>query len=292
MWDYIYFACCLISINKVDQELARVSNISGVEEITNGCLCCTATGRMRDAITELVAKYSPERIIIETSGSAFPAPLALQIKDMEDEGLRLDSIVTVIDCENFRGYEDTSYTARLQAQYTSVILMNKHANLSEREYDDVLDHVLTLNPDTPIIKAFAANPDICVNPDIVFGLDVKQSQVLDRMASIHTLHSHHGQDEEVELLKVAIKGDLTPDHLAKILKSIPKDEFYRIKGYVKYNDGSTFILNYAFGRWQETPVEREVADSLQVTCMVAPSTSNMCRNVLLDRFKNLEIEIK
>lgn len=54
------------------------------------------------------------------------APIAWQIREMEEDGFVLDSIVTVIDCENFKGYEDTSYTAKMQAQYTDVILLNKH----------------------------------------------------------------------------------------------------------------------------------------------------------------------
>ena len=45
---------------------------------------------------------------------------------MEPDGFVLDSIATVIDCVNFIGYEDTSYTAKMQAQYTDVILLNKH----------------------------------------------------------------------------------------------------------------------------------------------------------------------
>ena len=60
------------------------------------------------------------------SGSAFPATLAFQIRDLEREtsrALTLDAIVTVIDAENFSGYEDTSITARMQAQYTDVLLI-------------------------------------------------------------------------------------------------------------------------------------------------------------------------
>lgn len=45
---------------------------------------------------------------------------------MKNEGFTLDSIITVVDCINFRGYEDTSYTAKMQAQYTDIILLNKH----------------------------------------------------------------------------------------------------------------------------------------------------------------------
>jgi G3E family GTPase len=75
-------------------------------------------GRMADALLELkgtqlnshsslAEKYNPARIIVETSGSAFPAPIAVQIRRLtrENKGVHLDSIITVVDCVNFRGYD-------------------------------------------------------------------------------------------------------------------------------------------------------------------------------------------
>lgn len=59
-------------------------------------------------------------------GSAFPATLAFQIRELEREtegDLKLDAIVTVIDAENFVGYEDTSTTAKMQAQYSDILLV-------------------------------------------------------------------------------------------------------------------------------------------------------------------------
>jgi G3E family GTPase len=47
------------------------------------------------------------------SGSAFPATLALRIRELEPKGFKLDGVVTVIDCVNFRGYEDTSPSAKV-----------------------------------------------------------------------------------------------------------------------------------------------------------------------------------
>lgn len=71
-------------------------------------------------------KYRPDRVIIESSGSALPATLALQIRQLEEEYIgdfKLDSIVTVIDAENFAGYDDESPTAKLQAKFCDVILV-------------------------------------------------------------------------------------------------------------------------------------------------------------------------
>jgi G3E family GTPase len=60
------------------------------------------------------------------SGSAFPATLAFQIRELEREtagAVKLDAIVTIVDAENFTGYEDTSPTAKMQATYTDIILI-------------------------------------------------------------------------------------------------------------------------------------------------------------------------
>jgi hypothetical protein len=96
-----------------------------------------------------IEKFRPDRILIECScvcswhsepqkrsangpllltyrGSAFPATLAFQIRELERQtsgDLQLDAIVTVVDAENFAGYEDTSPTAKMQASYTDVILI-------------------------------------------------------------------------------------------------------------------------------------------------------------------------
>ena len=55
-----------------------------------------------------------------------PGPVAWKIRQLEPEGFKLDATITVVDCVNFRGYADTSYTAKLQAKYSDVILLTKH----------------------------------------------------------------------------------------------------------------------------------------------------------------------
>jgi G3E family GTPase len=132
---------------------------------------------------------NPDRIIIESSGSAFPATLAIQIRQLAPEGFSLDSVVTVIDCVNFAGYEDTSPTAKvrcltlaakmhpgklmcvqIQAKYTDCLLLNKHDLCTERQLDTVLDHLYELNDETPVIRVSKDSP---LDPALIFGLDTK-----------------------------------------------------------------------------------------------------------------------
>ncbi|KAI8079761.1 CobW/HypB/UreG, nucleotide-binding domain-containing protein [Halteromyces radiatus] len=242
----------------VDSQLAKETNI-GVQEMMNGCLCCVLVGQMKLALQELKDKYNPDRIIVETSGSAFPGPVAWQIREMEPEGFVLDSIITVVDCVNFTGYEDTSYTAKLQAQYSDVILLNKHELVSERELDIVLDHVNELNTDTPKVKCDSKQG---ISPDLVFGLDTELFKVAyDKSGNMEEMiFDPHHQENEVDLIQVIQSSSTTiqrhtRNELETWLTTLPKDDIYRVKGFVRLDQGTLYILNHAFGRFTLTPVD-------------------------------------
>ena len=101
----------------VDSQLASSRAISGVQELLNGCICCNLVGQLKDALEALRTEVNPDRIVVETSGSAFPATLAMEVNRLaKDTGnYVLDGVLSVVDVENWKGYEDTSYTAKVQA---------------------------------------------------------------------------------------------------------------------------------------------------------------------------------
>ncbi|TCD61495.1 hypothetical protein EIP91_008378 [Steccherinum ochraceum] len=291
---------------EVDSQLAKQSSLAAVSEILNGCMfvpggsliilaiiahaslprCCVLVGQMKTALLEIREKYRPDRIIIECSGSAFPATLAFQIRELEREthnDIKLDAILTVIDAENFAGYEDTSPTAKMQASYTDLIIINKWEHVSERALDLLVDHLNTLNDLTPKIRCEGRNG---VDPSLIFGLDSKLF-----LAQEQTAPNHH---DEVETVTVATRpihthaghasscsacadhnagGDhkheegLSSDHdqaiatdkplqraaLEAALSGLSKETVWRVKGFVHLDDGH-HILNWAFGRYDLTSI--------------------------------------
>lgn len=268
----------------VDSQLAsNTSSISGVRELLNGCICCNLVGQLSDALTELRTSVAPDRIIIETSGSAFPATLAMEVNRLareEEEGgvYVLDGVVSVIDVENWEGYEDTSYTAKLQAKYTDMIVYNKWEGAGEERFDFVRDRVGDLEVETPWVKSQKGR----VERDVLLGIDgalFAKEGVLD--GAVVNGHGHgHGHDHqsEVEVLSVVLKADgpgRTVDTTAfeTLLGQAPREEVYRIKGILRCSSQSppaessddlesrkqgddgvrSYILNWAFGRWTCTP---------------------------------------
>lgn len=296
----------------IDSQLASTSAISGVRELLNGCICCNLVGQLSDALEQLRSKMTPDRIIIETSGSAFPATLAMEVNRLARESTDpatgtgayvLDGVVSVIDVENWEGYEDTSYTAKLQAKYTDLIVFNKWEAVSERRFDDVLDRVGDLEVETPWVKSDKGK----VDKDVLLGIDGAlfakggeedlDSGKVDGHDHGHGHGHEHGHQSEVEVLSVTLrqtgeaggKGTIDVAALEKLLSSAPKEEVYRIKGILKCStqtppasssddldvrppatstaaESVYYILNWAFGRWTCTASEvvAEAADTTAI----------------------------
>ncbi|KAK0193556.1 cobW-domain-containing protein [Armillaria mellea] len=253
------------------------SSLTAVSEILNGCMCCVLVGQMQNALLEIKDKYTPDRIIIECSGSAFPATLAFQIRELEREtggGLRLDAIVTVIDAENFTGYEDTSPTAKMQSSYTDMILINKWEHVSERQLDTVLDHLGTLNDLTPKIRCRGKQG---VDPKLIFGLETKlfigqrSFKGLETVTilrgtdlSVHHHHNHcdsHVEEEEIE--SETSEEGITHEQLQRALDSLSKETVWRVKGFVRF-DKDVYILNWAFGRHELTMLKGEPEEKADI----------------------------
>ncbi|KAG8999202.1 hypothetical protein FRB94_006391 [Tulasnella sp. JGI-2019a] len=262
---------------EVDSQLAKQSSLTAVSEILNGCMCCVLVGQMKTALLEIRDKFRPDRIIIESSGSAFPATLAFQIRDLEREtnDFKLDAILTVIDAENFTGYEDTSVTAKMQAQYSDLLLVNKSELVSERALDDVMDHLFTLNEDTPKLRCIGKTG---VAPSLMFGMDSKlgfennagtldsdvdaqhnkevETATIWRGDGAPTGHAHtcdsKGCDYTHHAPAAIPSPDLSPltvEALTEALATLSKESVYRVKGFVRLS-GALSILNWAFGRWE------------------------------------------
>lgn len=297
----------------VDSQLAASSSIAGVRELLNGCICCNLVGQLGDALETLRAEQRPDRIIIETSGSAFPATIALEVNrlasEANGENFVLDGVISVIDVENWEGYDDTSVTAKMQAKYTDFVVFNKWEDVSERRFDECLDRLGDLDLQTPYVKTAKG----VVNKDLVLGIDgaLASSLDIDPSKDQHD-HGHDGKEHQSEVEVLSVTLDM-PCHcplgvdlskLDQFLESAPRDEIYRIKGILwatsaprssgeeqvtlkaKPNDTSRYILNWAFGRWTYTPLQddRKRPDideaALRLTIIFARYESNKWRKRL------------
>ena len=110
----------------IDNDLI-VTTSDVMVELNNGCICCSINGELLEAVENIIKKKKEiDYIILETTGLADPLPIAMTFIGSElKERTRLDSIVTVIDAENFTNTFLESEVCKSQLINGDILVINK-----------------------------------------------------------------------------------------------------------------------------------------------------------------------
>jgi G3E family GTPase len=134
-----------------------------VFEMSSGCLCCTIRGDLIDTMLRLIARRDQseikefDRIVIETTGLADPAPVLHTVMSEPDllARCRLESVVTVIDGVQGEATLDAHAEAVKQAAVADRLVLTKLDLLTGREGEDALHSLIgrlrALNPSARIL---------------------------------------------------------------------------------------------------------------------------------------------
>lgn len=110
----------------IDAQLI-VAAENNMVELSNGCICCTINESLVDSVYQVLEREERmDYLVIETTGLADPLPIIMTFVGTSLRDLtRLDSVLGVVDADNFgAGLLDTEvYTNQLI--YSDVILLNK-----------------------------------------------------------------------------------------------------------------------------------------------------------------------
>ena len=120
----------------IDNDLL-ITTSDDMVELSNGCICCTINNDLVDAVYRILERSDKiDYLVVETTGLADPLPVALTFvgTDLRDV-TRLDSIVTVVDAENFSLDLFNSQAAQSQIAYGDIILLNKTDLVDEADVD-------------------------------------------------------------------------------------------------------------------------------------------------------------
>jgi len=224
---------------------------SEVLEISEGCICCQLAQEFESGVIEIIEKYSPEIIFVETSGASEPFPIFLSLQNL---GISVDGIICVVDSKNFDSYKENS-TAKYQLGGSNIIVLNKtdlvtaeELDTLESELSDIKNEYNIKNTITnePIFKSFVtyrAEQGI-VGKELFEG--IYEAQEVVEFASDFK-HLDHTMKDSITQKVAYLKEDIGFDDVDEILKNIP-NSIYRVKGVVKCNDvPNAIFVNYSFG---------------------------------------------
>ena len=152
----------------IDNEiLFKEAGQEQIVEMNNGCICCTVRGDLVRILGDLMRKREAktldfERIIIETTGLADPAPVAQTffIDEAISSYYLLDAVVTVVDAKHAQQQLDDNTEAQEQVGFADRILLSKTDLVGEAEQIKLKDRLKRMNPRAPIKPVHFGNTPV------------------------------------------------------------------------------------------------------------------------------------
>ena len=138
----------------IDNDLV-VTTGEDMVELSNGCICCSINGELMEAVERVIELPEPlDYIVVETTGLADPLPVAMTFlgSELRDQ-TRLDSIITLIDAENFDDVVLDTEVGRAQVIYGDILLLNKCDLVSEERLESVEQQLRAVKNDARILRS-------------------------------------------------------------------------------------------------------------------------------------------
>ena len=175
----------------IDNELIIKTNEEMIE-LSNGCVCCTINGELVEAIEKLINKSkNPDYIIIETTGLADPLPVAMTLLGSElRDKTRLDSIITLIDAENFNNVVLESSIGRSQIIYGDILLLNKCDLVTNKNLEETIFRLKEIKNDARILKSIQGNVPL----NLLLSVGLFETDEINKNELSHNQSHNHGHD--------------------------------------------------------------------------------------------------
>lgn len=253
------FAGTLVVVNEfgevgIDHDLLEASSDDTIL-LANGCLCCTIRGNLVDTLLDVQAQVADgrlrafDRVVVETSGVADPAPLLgfLLAESAVMERYRLDSVVTTVDA--VAGLETLAHQpeAANQARVADRLLLTKADISTPATVATLTASLRRLNPVAPIIPITQGH----IQAEELLGLHAPHHETADACGHdcddpTHEHHHHHAERFRATVLQA--QRPLTEAEITQIdaaIRAWAGLQLLRLKGILPVEGNRVAILQAA-----------------------------------------------
>ncbi|QCI67116.1 CobW family GTP-binding protein [Phreatobacter stygius] len=240
--------------------------------LSSGCICCTVRGDLEMALRDIAAKRQAgtiapfDRVLIETTGLADPAPVAALFLNhpMVMHDFRLQAVVTVVDAVNGMRQLDEHAEAMVQAGLSDLLLISKTDIADARDAASLDRRLGQIAPQAKRMVACHGE----VAPEIIFAavpaaparslpppLEAHPGTCADPQCS----HPDHGTRHDASIRTICIVHDrplpwaIVNDWLG-LVRSTWGDALLRLKGLVAVTDEPGPLVVHGVHRTFHPPV--------------------------------------
>ena len=160
-----------------------------VNEMNSGCICCSLVGDFGKALTQVIADYHPDRILIEPSGVGKLSDVIAAVQRAAKDEAELGSFVTVADATKCKVYlKNFGEFYCNQIETASTIILSRTGSISREKLDAAVALLREHNPEAAIITT----PwDELTGKQILDAMQ-KQNSLNDELAAmVAEAHEHH-----------------------------------------------------------------------------------------------------
>lgn len=220
-----------------------------VTQMDEGCVCCSLAGNLRSALSDIMDRFQPDFIVLETTGLANPANLLREIDDLNDI-LEFASITTLVDSLAGENALERFEVARDQVRLADVILMNKCDLCSPAALACLKKQIQKLNPCADIHEA--CNGDI--NPALLYGVNFRNPPKRPVFTAMGNGKNATHKKDAIETRLFEFKAPLDRESLEKTILS-GGEKILRVKGIIEFS-GQTgpSVFQYSPGIFRVSPL--------------------------------------
>jgi len=237
-----------------------VTDEEALIEIRNGCICCTVRTDLVAGVKVLLERrdITIDRLIIETSGLADPAPVLQTFLADTDllTRVELESVVTLVDAAHFQRQIGNDI-AREQIAFADLIVLNKIDLLAADDIAPLERHLHAINPTTAIIRT--------KNAEVATGtlLGVHRFSLPNLLAiEPGILQDEHDHEHDTSITSCAVETNdaLDPDRFNRWINRLVQQQgqhIMRMKGVLNFHgEARQFYFHSVHMLLEATPGKR------------------------------------
>ncbi|MDO4966229.1 MAG: GTP-binding protein [Lachnospiraceae bacterium] len=174
-----------------------------ISEMNSGCICCTLVGDFDKNLREVIATYTPDRILIEPSGVGKLSDVMTSVIKLEEElDVKLNGLVTVVNAikakKQMKAFGEFFNN---QIEYATTIVLSRTQGMDEAKLEECVKDMQTLNSKAAIITT----PWDSIKGEMILkvlegqdNLEMKTLAEAEHERHEHEHHHHHDHDHEHE----------------------------------------------------------------------------------------------
>ena len=165
-----------------------------ITEMNSGCICCSLVGDFGAALKQVLADYSPDRIVIEPSGVGKLSDVIAAVERVQADtpDLHLNSFVTVVDATKAKVYmKNFGEFFNNQVEHACAIVLSRTQKLDQAKLNGAVHLLREKNPKAAILTT----PwDQLTGKQILAAMEGGHDLAHELMEEIEHEHHDHGAD--------------------------------------------------------------------------------------------------